>query len=97
MTDIDLSAVAAEVEKLTPEQIKEKLLTVRVRQKVQQKKQQGKGSQKAYQAKQIAFRKALKDQAIKLGLYDEINKEADAKAEEIYAAEVPDTDEETAA
>jgi hypothetical protein len=98
MTEIDLSAVAAEVEALTPEQIKEKLTTIRVRQKVQQKKQAAKGGNKAYQQKQNALRKALKDQAIKLGLYDAINEEADKKAEEEYAASVaaeePDEDEE---
>jgi hypothetical protein len=82
---VDLSAVASEVEALSPEQIKEKLLAIRVRQKVQQKKQAEKGGQKAYNQKQQAIRKALKDKAIALGIYDEITKEADEKAEAKYA------------
>jgi hypothetical protein len=91
---IDLSAVQAEISKLTPEQIKEKFLDLRVRQKVQQKKQQGKGAQKAYQLKQQAYRKALKEQAIALGFYDEINEEADAKADEILTSQAePEGDE----
>jgi hypothetical protein len=93
---VDLSAVANEVAALSPEQIKEKLLAIRVRQKVQQKKQAAKGGQKAYNQKQQAVRKALRDQAIKLGIYDDIVSEADAKAETQYAAELGEneTDEE---
>jgi hypothetical protein len=85
---VDLSAVEAEVSALTPEQVKEKLLAIRVRQKVQQKKQAEKGGQKAYNQKQQALRNAYKQQAIKLGIYDDIVKEADKQAEEKYAAMV---------
>jgi hypothetical protein len=92
---IDLSAVESEVAQLTPDQIKEQLLKIRVRQKVQQKKQQGKGAQKNYQAKANATRNALKAQAIKLGLWDEINEEADKQAEakfaEVSAAEADES------
>jgi hypothetical protein len=96
---VDLSAVASEVAALTPEQLKEKLTAIRVRQKVQQKKQAAKGGQKAYNQKQQALRKAYKDAAIKLGIYDEIVADADAKAETEYAAQSAEneTDEESAA
>jgi hypothetical protein len=98
---VDLSAVEAEVANLSPEQLKEKLLAIRVRQKVQQKKQADKGGQKAYNQKQQALRKAYKDAAIKLGIYDEITAEADKQAEakyaELVAASEPDEDENTAA
>ena len=78
---VDLHAVSAEISKLTPEQIKEKLLAIRVRQKVQQKKQTAKGSQKQYQQKQNEIRKALKAEAIRLGIYDDVNEEAEKRAE----------------
>jgi hypothetical protein len=97
---VDLSAVEAEVSQLSPEQIREKLLAIRVRQKVQQKKQAEKGGQKAYNQKQQALRKAYKEMAIKLGIYDEITAEADKQAEEKYAAmvaaEQPDEEEQAA-
>jgi hypothetical protein len=94
--EIDLSAVSAEIEKLTPEQIKEKLLSIKTRQKIQQKKQAGKGGQKAYQQKQAALRKTLKEKAIQLGIYDEIDEAATKAAEEAVAAD-ESNDEESAA
>jgi hypothetical protein len=95
---IDLSKVADEVAQLSPDQIKEKLTAIRVRQKVQQKKQAAKGGQKAYNQRQAEYRRQLKEKAIELGLYDEITADADAKAETQYAAEVgEDATEESAA
>jgi hypothetical protein len=53
---------------------------------------QGSAAQKAYQAKQKAFRKALKERAIALGIYDEINDEAAKRADAEMLAETADTD-----
>lgn len=86
-TTVDLSAVAAEVSQLTPDQVKAELTKIRVRQKVQQKRQAAKGGQKAYMQKAQARRNALKEAAIKMGLYDEITAEADRQAEAKYAEE----------
>lgn len=86
MTDIDFTQVQQEVASLTPEQLREKVLAFRTKQKIQQKKQAAKGGQKAYQQKQLAYRKALKEAAISAGLWDEISEEADRRAEEALAA-----------
>jgi hypothetical protein len=91
-----LAAVNSEVADLSPEQLKEELLKFRVRQKVQQKKQSGKGSQKAYQQKQRKKQKALKVAAIKLGLWDQIEKEAEEAAEQKLAEDDVDTETEAA-
>jgi hypothetical protein len=94
MTDINeqdiLAAVNAEVSALTPEQIQADLLKFRVRQKVQQKKNYGSGKQKEYQAKQREKFKALKAAAIKAGLWDAIEKQADEEAEAKLAGEGAD-------
>jgi hypothetical protein len=78
---IDLAALQAEVAGLTPDQLRERLLKVRTRQKVQQKKMQGSSSQKAYQLKQRELAKLMKEAAIKLNIYDNIEAQADAAAE----------------
>jgi hypothetical protein len=82
---IDLAAVQAEVAKLSDEGLREELLKFRVRQKKQQKKMQGSASQKAYQAKQREKQRLLKERAIQLGMWDEINEKAEALAEEELA------------
>jgi hypothetical protein len=84
---IDLSAIQGEVAKLNTDQIREELLKFKVRQKVQQKKQQGSNSQKAYQQKQRERIKLMKAKAIELGLWDDINDEAEKLAEENVAEE----------
>lgn len=84
---IDLSEVQKEISALTPEQIREKLTKIRVRDKVQQKRNYNSESAKAYQAKARAEKQALKDMAIKLGLWDDINKSAEEQAEQKLAEE----------
>ena len=79
---IDLSAVEAEVGKLTREQIEAELLKVRTRQKVQQKKNQGSDKQKAYALKQRARIKLLTEMAKKGGYYDAVNAKAEEQADE---------------
>lgn len=88
-----LAAVNSEVSGMTKEQLAEELLKYRVRQKTQQKRNYGSGNQKAYQAKQRAKQKALKEMAVKLGLWDEIEKQADELAEQKVAEESADADE----
>jgi hypothetical protein len=83
---------------MDPTALQADLLKFRVRQKKQQKKQQGTGAQKQYQLKQRAKYKAMKEAAIKLGLWDKINEDAETKAEAELAGEVDvDTEEETSA
>jgi hypothetical protein len=90
---VDLAKVQQEINSLSNAQVREQLLTVKVRQKKQQKKMQGSSSQKAYQARQKAARKLLKERAIALGIYDEINEEANKRAEEELAGEAVDQEE----
>jgi hypothetical protein len=94
MADINeqdlLAAVNAEVGSMSPDKLKEELLKIRTRQKVQQKKNYGSGNQKSYQAKQRAKFAALKEAAIKAGLWDDINAAADKAAEEKLAESATD-------
>jgi len=94
MADIDLEAISNEVQNsvdaMTPEQLEEELLKIRVRQKVQQKKYQNPERQKAYQEKQKALRNALKARAVELGVYDSINEKAGELADQKIAEEEAD-------
>lgn len=83
MTDMNdiMAQVNEEVGKLSTDDLKQELLKYRTRQKVQQKKNQGSDTQKKYQQKQREKQKALKAKAIELGIWDAINKEADAAAD----------------
>lgn len=85
--EIDFSAIQAEVDNLSDEQLAAEVLKVRVRQKVQQKKMQGSASHKNYQQKANAKRKALIALAKSRGLYDGINEAAEAKAVEFLATQ----------
>jgi hypothetical protein len=89
--EIDLSAINSEISAMSPEALQAEVLKLRVRQKKQQKKQQGAGSQKAYQKKQQAKFKLMKEQAIKLGLWDKLNEQAEAEAERQLAAEADES------
>jgi hypothetical protein len=84
---IDLAAISAEVEKMDKDSIAAELLKLRTRQKVQQKKNQGSETQKKYQAKQREKQKLLKAKAMELGLWDNINEQAEAAAEKAMEAE----------
>jgi hypothetical protein len=95
--EIDLGAIQNEVAGLSQEQLMAEVLKTRVRQKVQQKKQQGSGAQKAYQLKQREKFKLMKAQAIKLGIWDKINEEAEAQAEAKLGEEETPEDEEVTA
>ena len=91
--ELDFTALQAEIDKMTPEQIKDALLGVRVRQKVSQKKYQSPERQKAYQAKVRERNRILKEKAVALGLYDDINAEAERVAEAKLAEELSGDDE----
>lgn len=91
---IDFDKLKSEIAGLDQDKLKEQLLQFRFRQKVQQKKQQGKGSQKAYQAKKNAQYKLMKEEAIRLGIWDTINEEAELKAKAKIDAEIVPADEE---
>lgn len=76
---VDLVAVRASVEKLTDAELKERLLSVRVRQKVQIAK--GAANSKKYAARQREREKMIKQLAIERGLFDSVEAEAVVKAE----------------
>lgn len=90
--EINLAEIASEVDAMSQEDIAAQLIAIKARQKVQQKKNQGSGAQKAYQLKQREKVKLLKKKALELGLMDNINKEAEKKAEEKLAAEAASDD-----
>jgi len=79
---VDLAAIQAEVNGLNNDSLREELLKFKVRQKKQQKKNQGSENQKKYQMKQREKIKLMKAKAIELGIWDDINEEADRKADE---------------
>jgi hypothetical protein len=83
--DIDLSAINNEIAGMSKEALEAEVLKLRVRQKTQQKRQQGSGAQKQYQLKQRAKFKAMKEAAIKLGIWDKINDQAEELAEQKLA------------
>jgi len=79
---IDLTALQAEIDVLTQDQMAEQLLKIRTRQKIQQKKHApDKEKQKFYQMKGRERTKLLKVRAIELGLWDSIEAEANTAAE----------------
>lgn len=78
---VDLEAVRKEVGALSPEELREQLLSIRVRQKVQQKKYQSPERQKAYQMKVRERNRLLKARALELGIYEQINEAAEKQAE----------------
>jgi hypothetical protein len=79
--EIDLNAINSEVAGLSKEALEAEVLKFRVRQKKQQKRQQGSGAQKGYQQKQRAKFNAMKAEAIRLGIWDKINEQAEQQAE----------------
>jgi hypothetical protein len=98
MTEIDLDKIAAEVqadiENMSDAEVEKELLDLRVKQKVAQKKYQSPERQKAYQAKQKERRRLLKERAMKLGRYGDINKRAGELADEKLAEEEAASEEE---
>lgn len=85
--EIDTAAIEAELAGLSEEQLAAEVLKVRTKQKVQQKRMQGSESHKKYQAKAQAKRKLLIQLAKDRGIYDSINEQAEARAEELILAE----------
>jgi len=86
---IDLSGILNEVNNMSLDELKEKLVKARTRQKVQAKKNQGSASQKAYQQRQREKQKLLIAKAKELGLWDEINEQASKQAEAQLEDESP--------
>jgi hypothetical protein len=85
--EINLEDIQKEISGLSQEQLMAEVLKTRVRQKKQQKKQQGSGAQKAYQLRQREKFKLMKAEAIRLGIWDKINDEAEKQAESQLAEE----------
>jgi hypothetical protein len=90
--NIDVAAIQAEIGKLTPEEIKDALLSITVRQKVQQKKHYDADRSKAYNAKRRERNKLLVAAAKELGLYEGIKAEANALADQKLAEDEADSE-----
>jgi hypothetical protein len=87
MSPVDENKLRREVEALAsnPEKLREELLKIRTRQKTQQLKQQAKGhSTSDYQKRQREKFKAMKAEAIRLGVWDQIEEQAKNAAKEKY-------------
>lgn len=84
---IDLNAISQEVQKLDRKTLEEQLTGLRVRQKLQQKKHYNPEKMKQYQAKSRERQRLMKERAIQLGIWDEINKQAEAQVEARLEAE----------
>lgn len=98
--EIDLSALQAQVSdeigKMSADDIKKQLLDLRVREKTTQKKQYGSDAAKKSAAKQREKARALKARAKALGIFDEVDAEAEKAAQEkfeAWSAEQPQTEE----
>lgn len=81
--NLDLAALQAEIDSLSPEEIQKQLLEVRTRQRVQQKKYQNSDAAKAYRKKRAEMLKLVAQKAKALGIYDQILKEAEQKAAQL--------------
>ena len=99
--EIDLNALQAQVSeeigKMSADDVRKQLLDLRVREKTTQKKQYGSDAAKKSAAKQREKARALKARAKALGIYDDIDNEAETKAQEkfeTWQAEQPQTDSE---
>lgn len=83
--EIDLNALQAQVSeeigKMSADDVKKQLLDLRVREKTTQKKQYGSDAAKKSAAKQREKARALKARAKALGIYDEVDNEAEVAAE----------------
>jgi|SRR5208282_2968171 len=88
-SNIDLSALAqqvsSEVEKMSTDDVRKQLATLRVREKLTQKKQYGSDAAKKSAAKLREKAKALKARAKALGIYDAVDEEAEEEAQEKFA------------
>lgn len=78
--DIDVDAIEQEIGSMTPDEIKEKLLKLRTREKVTQKKAYNSENAKKYAAKARERQKLMKAKAQEMGIWDEINEQAEAAA-----------------
>lgn len=83
---IDLAALEAEINALSPEEIQKQLIDLRTKQKVNQSKHQGSASQKLYMKKRAELNKLMAKKAKELGLYAAIQAEAKSRADAIIAA-----------
>lgn len=99
--EVDLAAIEATLEKMSPDQLAAEVLKIRTQQKFQAKKNQGSAGHKAYQKKQQEKKRLMIAKAKELGLYDKVNEQAEAAAnakfEEFLNTEtIPETEETTA-
>lgn len=87
---IDLAALEAEINSLSPEEIQKQLIDLRTKQKVNQAKHQGSAAQKLYMKKRAEMFKLMAVKAKQLGLYDGIQAEAKKAADLIIAGKATD-------
>lgn len=88
--EIDLNALQAQVKeemsKLSNDDIRKQLLDLRIREKTTQKKQYGSDAAKKSAAKQREKARELKARAKALGIYDDVDNEAEKAAQEKFEA-----------
>lgn len=84
---IDMAKIAQEVQGLSREQLETEALKMRVRQKKQQKKYQNPEARKIYQQKRAARDKALKEQALALGIWETVDSKAEEEVDRILEEE----------
>jgi len=90
---IDTAALEKEIQGLSLDELKSQLLGVRTKQKIQQKKNYDPERQKAYQLKARARFRAMKEAAVKLGIWDKVNEAAEQAADEALTNdETPETE-----
>lgn len=84
---IDLAALEAKLNALSPEQLREQVLKTVVRQRTQQKKYHNSDKAKEYRQKRYQEQKQMIAMAKKLGIYDQIKAEAEEIVDEQLAEE----------
>jgi hypothetical protein len=88
--NIDLAALEAEIQQLSPEEIQKQLVDLRTKQRVNQSKHQGSLAQKTYMKKRAELNKLMAAKAKELGIYDGILATAKANADKILAERAAD-------
>jgi chromosome condensin MukBEF MukE localization factor len=85
-TGLDLSAIEAEISKMSQEDLFKELLDIRTKQRTAALKNRNPETAKLARQKRMAKIKALMEAAKKAGILDKINEEATAKAKAAIAA-----------
>lgn len=93
VVQIDFAELEKQVSAMTPDQLKQALLDIKVKQRVTSKSYYNPETAKKARLKKQAFNNAMAEAAQKLGIYDSILIEAREKADEILAGKSADGDE----